>query len=368
MEKKYVKDYLELLLDGDILYTQERLSKIINSFEKVNYFAELKRNLNMFVSSSKLENISITYRNKIIELYHLYESKHLDFVDSDIIPIVLNHFNSVIDEYLHCIYILENILTNMLAIAKKKFFTKKVKNALCEQIMLFDATLESCENFDKEIFNFSIAKDFKKLCLDEKIFILEREESFNPNHNYKNAILHNCEVELGQLGYIENHETKYPLFTTEKEFVINTKILDLIDLKKEEVKASYGNLPYTEMAMIEQLNSYDSCFADLFEKSDIVNVEKLAFKLQNFNVEQEIVDAFGKIITYYQLNWDLETIKQEFVTLNLESKFNELLEKINLGSYDYYPEYCNDRNLENTEKLIKQMLGSKEMKINKKTL
>ena len=97
---------------------------------------------------------------------------------------------------------------------------------------------------------------------------------------------------------------------------------------------------------------------------DELNLEKIkiAFsRLERFDEEAEIVDALGKYIVLYELDWDLESIRKELATLGLESKFKELVQKLESGSYKYYTGYCHDRNPENTLSLYEQLIENKDV-------
>ena len=331
MEKRnYMDDYLKLLTEATST-TSDRFEKLMTMLEKDKYFANFKAFAKVSSPTVKLNNTAITYNNKVVELYNLYKSKNMDFCDSDLIPVILDYFSKLLNE-------IEFYLTmlNHLIIKFKKFaITPKVlfKKYTAAHIVSIESFLIKCAAVDKIIFDFSIERDFAGILDEEKDFIKEREAFGDPEHKYPGAVFHNCNIELGLLGYAKEQGERYPLLTAEKKHIYSEELWDLIDEKKEMIQKKYINFPYVCWALKRCVDSFDDLMADAFEIS-FAEVDAVFMRLKQFDESAEVVDALGNLVVCYEHRIDLKLIRHELLSLNWLSKYDELVQKLEAGEYE----------------------------------
>ena len=385
-EAELTKLYIEVLVNDSVRGLQDKIHKMnkrlkelelfFGAVQKVSekltikvYLLELSKRLiegkkhdsNFSPLSLQLDNVAIAYSNKINELCNFYQSKGLSFVDSSLIPIILSYFGAILDK---SEYFLDIVDKNIVRMYKQSYgklvFTKKMREQLGTELATIESIVEFFRQAYNEISDFSIGKDFGQLIDGEKDFISELEVSLNPNGEYKDAVIHNCNVELALLGFSDYKGTKYPLISSETEFIYSNKVFAFTNKKKEEIKAKYEKTPYVLSSLLNQLNDYENCMADAFEGTSADIVKKIYAKLECFDDSREVVDALGKYIELYELEWDLESINNELVALGWQSKVAELAEKRKSGCYKYYTDYCHNRDSENAEKLYEQLIENKD--------
>ncbi len=334
MAKKYEEEYLDLLLK-DMGKFRDLIHERISELEKHKYFDIYRSFAGIKTPPIELNNIAITYNNKLVELYNLYESKGMSFIDSDLIPVILSYFRALLDDVTYYLDMLDNEILSFrrLTITPKVFFKRFVQ----PHVALLDGILIEFANIDNEIANFSIEKEFKELLETEKDYIQAREEYANPDHKYQDAVLHNCRVEYALLGYSSEKGERYPLASAEKEMLYAFEVRDLVEEKKAQLKAKYKGFPYFIWALNNCLDEFNVMISEASNIGVLSEEEKtfeeIKIRIKNFDETTEIVDALGKIIVTYELNWDLETISQELVRLGLASKYDELVQKLNSGAY-----------------------------------
>ena len=326
MARQYEIDYLDLLLK-DMGKFRNLIYERISELEKHKYFDIYRSFVGVKTAPIELNNIGVTYNNKIVELYHLYESKGLDFADSDLVPVILSYFRALLDDVTYYLDLLDKEIVRFkrLTITPKVFF----KRFLEPHIALIDGLLVEFANIDNEIANFSIEKEFKELLETEKDYIQAREEYGNPDHKYPDAVLHNCYAEYGMLGYGPDVGKRYILMSAEREFIYKRLIFYWLDEMKKKIKVKYQNFPYTQTILINRLNEIDSLMNDAISHGSIEKAEVVLIKTQDFDELDGIVDEFCRMIAYYKLEWDLESFKKELIGLGIVSKYDELVQKLN---------------------------------------
>ncbi len=358
MVEEYTKLYLELLLNDDVLKLKKNISDANEALlNRIGKFTKIE------VGALELKNVAITYNNKVIELFHLYKNKQLDFVDSDVAPVILDYFRSLLEETIIHLAIIIAIINKIIDLdglfLKRQLFRGKEKKELLNNFFLLESLIERINSIDDTIFDFSIERNFSELLEIEKDYLSKKESAFNPDKEYSNAVMHNIDVELGLLGYKNIKGIKYPLLTAEKIFVYENSVGFVISKRAKEFEIKYANYPYVLSALINHLSDYKYCIKDLFNDTSSVKVEQAFAKLESFDEIEAIVDALGKYIRLYNLEWDLENIKNELIALGFESKVEELVQKIDLGYYNYYPDYCYDKDDDNALILYEQLIENK---------
>ena len=334
------------------------LSDIKPLIEKINMFLEVIKITNEKLSTTmmmvenkslnypNLNNIAISYNNKLVEIFQIYQKKGIYFSDSTLKFLVEDYLVGLVARGIECTdkYVQILAVINELAnrINGKFFLFRKIeltknKEVLSQLLNEIEKTLEEYDAIDRKIIDFDLDKDISKLYEVEKGFIAEIEKKSNPNVINSNMFIKSCNEELQSLGI----KKRINPVNNESNQLIALDTLQLILWEKtNKVQEKYTNFPIVAWCTVNNLSDSFEFSKQALANNDLNLYKKMSEKIMVFDyldTSTWIVDMVGEVLSFYGLPLDeINMLIGEFQNLGLEDKFHELEDNVLDEKYKEY--------------------------------
>ena len=295
--------------------------------------------------NKKIDNIAITYNNKLVEIFQFYKKNNVSLDESCLKYLFLNYLVEILGKAIECtdrysLYVQKifeyvsrinkkNVLFRKIYISKNKEFLEQLIDEVSEVLNEYCA-------YDNQIFKFDLAKDALKLYEDQQE-LFEKIESEVSKDGQKDVFLQNCNKELKDLGiktvFVKKEESIEDLPTYDE--LINRMYNDI-----NKVEDKYEKYPITSWIILSHISDN---FELLKQASDNKNnrlYREISNRITSFdylNLSKYIVDMVGETLSFYGISRsELNMLRKELSKLGFKDKISEIEGNIMAGKYEEY--------------------------------
>ena len=305
---------------------------------------------------TEIPNIGITFNNKLVEIFSIFSNQKVSFDQSELRVIIYSQLTKMIDESLNYLkqYILciEKIINTRNKIpANESIFGRILFAQFHEEI---DDLFLQCEEFlnfyqkiDDNLFHYDIGKDIPNYVLNHPEVLDEILDEINHSLT-KEEVLHNCNIDLRELGYEEKIELDDYIdddILLDKYFNsinLNFDIYEIVSKKIEEYKVQFQNFPFVRHAVEEYLLDDLELSIDAYKDNNWDVFLAIRDKVMDFSLEENLIEIIGKRIGFYQyinsidLDLDYYDYQQELKELGYEELLPIIQEEAKEKKYFQY--------------------------------
>ena len=324
----------------------------------INTLNEAKEELE-YIDDIKIENIAITYNNKMVEISQLYKNRNVAIDDSELKLVIMYYLEKKLKEAFDCIAELTDVLKNISSLNKKIYgnsgylIQKAREFSSRKEMELLKSKEEKIVNkyneIDKEIFQFDIGKEILKIYETEKDFFDRVEKIVNRYNDGEHRFINNCNIDLKDLGYnvqipCEN-QTKEKVITL---FNIDDDISDIMFQKIEKIREKYKDYQAIETTLESHLiiiyskatlelqdgeyEKYQNTIKDIIEFDDEKDLEKCVGEYLELSIDDPEENE--------KEDWNI--IKDELNKLHKEDIIDTIEKDTKNRKYSYILEIVNE--------------------------
>lgn len=300
------------------------------------------------LSCYKLNNIAITYNNKLVELFQLYKRKNVLLSDSCLKYAFINYFVELVakatactEKYLALIAKINEVISNINK--KNPLFRRRAlmknKELLLQLIGEVEKTLDEYNNCDQKLFCFNLEKDILKLYEAERELFETLSEGTTPTE--PDLFIQSCNEELTDLG-IEQKIGKFK----EDEYLEMKKLPTIEELRKilyqtiNSVQEKYEKFPIVTWTILNRISDNFELIKRAYATKNYELYKKVSDRITGFNyldLSTWIVDIVGETLSFYGISYEeLGMLKNELKLLGFEDKWPEIERNIAEEKYDEY--------------------------------
>ena len=306
---------------------------------------------NILGDDINLPNIGITYNNKLVEIFNIFNNNNVEFEQSELRIIIYHQLTSIIDDSISYLsnYVtsiekiinLKNKIPNKESFVNKLLF-KNIYNEIDELIITCEELLNLYQEKDNELFHYDLGKDIRNYIINHPEVLYEIDSSMS-----KEEIIHNCNIDLRSLGLkeqIELSNIEVDSYLDKYTNSINTDfdIYDLISNLIDKIKEEYQDYPFVKHSIEEYLLDYLEDAITAYKNGDWEIYDLIKEKILSFDIDTYIVEIIGKRIGFCQyldskeLELDNTDYKSELQQLNYQSIIPIIEEEANNKKYYEY--------------------------------
>ncbi len=297
----------------------------------------------------KINNVAITYNNKMVDIFSLYRKKGVLLSDSCLKFIVVNHLVGIVGEAADCIdeylkvaakinLLLDKIKKKFILLRKHEFFKhKELLLSLSNEILRI---LEAYAKYDRMVFDFDLEKDILAVQESQRGVIAEIEAEMNPFPDEQDAYVRSCNDELDDLGI-----KKRMLCSAEqpkREKIPYNQLLDILYKAMGNTEERYEKQPMVAWTVLNRLSDCFELLKQANEENNDALYGQVSDRITSFNyleLTPWIVDIVGETLAFYgATTQEYEMLKAELVVLGFGDKIPEIEQNLASNKYAGYIE------------------------------